>query len=203
MNDVAYGLGFLLHAWVRGMMLEVFGGVGGAGWGWVVAGAVSAAGLLCGVGVGVGSRRDARAYAAGLETDRRRRVWIDSADGVVTVGEWVERWSRTLDVDPRTVESYRSRLRCHILPRFGGVALGAVWPLGVAEWARELQEAGFAPATVRGLLNLLSMIFADAVDERLVPANPVRRRRKRGRRVRAAVAEGVWAMPEHVVRIAD
>jgi hypothetical protein len=41
--------------------------------------------------------------------DRRRRVWIDPADGAVTVAEWVARWFRSLDLDPRTIESYRSR----------------------------------------------------------------------------------------------
>jgi len=72
---------------------------------------------------GFGSRRDAVAYAAGLEVDRRRRVWIDPADSAVTVAEWTGRWFRSLDLDPRTIESYRSRLRCHILPKFGDLPL--------------------------------------------------------------------------------
>ncbi|WP_442792265.1 hypothetical protein [Amycolatopsis sp. NBC_01307] len=36
----------------------------------------------------------------------------------------MERWFPAQDLDPRTIESYRSRLRCHILPKFGtGVAV--------------------------------------------------------------------------------
>ncbi|MFJ9784825.1 hypothetical protein ACIRSS_35000 [Amycolatopsis sp. NPDC101161] len=46
------------------------------------------------------------------------------------------RWFRLLDLDPRTIESYRSRLRCHILPKFGHLPLGAITTLGVTEWAR-------------------------------------------------------------------
>lgn len=131
---------------------------------------------------GFGSRRDAAAYAAGLEVDRRRRVWIDPADSAVTVAEWVARWFRSPDLDPRTIESYRSRLRCHILPKFGALPLGAITALGVTEWVRELERAGYTPSTVSSQLNLLSMLLTDAADERLIPFNPVRRRRRRGRR---------------------
>lgn len=152
---------------------------------------------------GFGSRRDAVAYAAGLEVDRRRRVWIDPADSAVTVADWVVRWFRSLDLDPRTIESYRSRLRCQILPKFGDLSLGAITALGVTEWARQLERDGYVPSTVSSQLNLLSMLLTDAADERLIPFNPVRRRRRRGRRSRRAVGERVWATPEQVVRIAE
>jgi hypothetical protein len=152
---------------------------------------------------GFGSRRDAAAYAAGLEVDRRRRVWIDPADSAVTVADWVARWFRSLDLDPRTIESYDSRLRCHILPKFGDLPLGAITALEVSEWARELERDGFAPSTVSSQLNLLSMLLTDAADERLIPFNPVRRRRRRGQRSRRAVPERIWATPEQVVRIAE
>jgi len=145
---------------------------------------------------GFGSRRDAAAYAAGLEVDRRRRVWIDPADSAVTVADWVARWFRSLDLDPRTIESYRSRLRCHILPKFGALPLGAITALGVTEWARQLEQDGYAPSTVSSQLNLLSMLLTDAANERLIPFNPVRRRRRRGRRSRRAVPERIWATPE-------
>ncbi|MEU4522147.1 hypothetical protein AB0F52_25945 [Amycolatopsis sp. NPDC024027] len=35
-----------------------------------------------------------------------------------------------MDLDPRTIESYRSRLRCHILPKFGHLPLGTITALG-------------------------------------------------------------------------
>ncbi|WP_143168803.1 hypothetical protein [Amycolatopsis australiensis] len=37
-------------------------------------------------------------------------MWIDPADSAVTLAEWVARWFRSLDLDPRTIESYRSRV---------------------------------------------------------------------------------------------
>src|SRR3954463_10891153 len=65
------------------------------------------------------------------------------------------------------------------------------------------ERAGYAPSTVSSQLNLLSMLLADAADERLIPSNPVRRRRRRGRRSRRAVPERVRATPEQAVRIAE
>jgi hypothetical protein len=57
---------------------------------------------------------------------------------------------------------------------------------------------------VNGVLNLLSMILEDPVDERLIEANPVHRKRRRGRRRDHAPSrlEKVWALPEEVIRIA-
>ena len=37
---------------------------------------------------------------------------------VITLAGWVCSWWPTLDLDTRTLENYRSYLRCHILPRF-------------------------------------------------------------------------------------
>ena len=49
------------------------------------------------------------------------------------------------------------------------------------------------------------MMLDDAVDERLIPANPVRRRSRRSRRRdnEPMPAERIWATPEQVVWIAD
>jgi len=61
-----------------------------------------------------------------------------------------------------------------------------------------------AASTVAGIFTVFSMMLDDAVDQRLIPANPVHRRRRRGRRRDHALtrAEKVFAMPEHVIRIA-
>lgn len=74
----------------------------------------------------------------------------------------------------------------------------------MTEWLKQLRER-YAASTVVTLRTILSMITDDAVDERLIPANPVRRRRRRGRRRDHAptLKERVWAMPEQVLRIAE
>ena len=59
--------------------------------------------------------------------------------------------------------------------------------------------------STRPIRTILSMILDDAVDERLIPADPVRRRRRCGRRRdhTPSPRERVWAMPDQVLRIAE
>src|SRR5262249_57607612 len=110
-------------------------------------------------------------------------------------------WFAALDLDMRTVENYRSRLRCHLLPRWGEIALGEITTLQVTVWIKGLADAGYAPATIAGIVKLLSMMLTDAVEERLIPFNPARQRRRRGRRSQRIQPEKVWATPEQVLRI--
>lgn len=149
------------------------------------------------------TRREANDYALDLESDRRRGRWVDPAAGGVTVGEWAGVWLGTLDVDIRTLENYAHSIRRHIEPRWGTVSLRDIKASAVTIWRNELLGR-LASATVRGIVTVLSMMLEDAVDERLIAANPVRRRRRRGRRHRGAPArEKVWATPEQVLRVAD
>lgn len=152
---------------------------------------------------GFATRREANDYALDIESDRRRGRWIDPAAGRVTVGEWARVWLGTLDVDTRTAENYAHRVRRHIEPRWGSTPLREITASAVTIWRNELL-AWLAVSTVGGLLTVFSMMLEDAVDDRLIPANPVRRRRRRGRRHRGApVREQIWATPEQVLRVAD
>lgn len=150
---------------------------------------------------------DAAQEVAGmLDGHRRHGSWLTLSDErttVITLADWVCCWWPTLDLDTRTVENYRSYLRCHILPRFGTLPIAAIAPLDIRMWSTEALEAGYAPATVGGWKNLLSMIFADAVDEGLVAANPVRKHRRRGRRARHLRPERIWATPDQVLAVAE
>ena len=152
---------------------------------------------------GFTSRTAAAAHAAGIEVDQRRGSWLDPVGGRTTLGRWAAEWVGTLDVEPRTEENYRGYLRNHILPRWGGTALGEIGALAVTAWVKQLRR-DYAAATVATIVCVFSMILDDAVDERLIPANPVHRRRRRGRRRdhHPAGRERVWATPEQVLAIA-
>jgi integrase len=149
------------------------------------------------------TEQDALNYIADMESDQRRGRWIDPADGRITLRAWAARWMEALDVEDRTEENYRGLLRNQILPRWAQTAIGDIKALDVAKWRKELRRH-YAPSTVNGVLGLLSMILEDAVDERMIEANPVHRKRRRGRRRDHAPSrlEKVWALPEEVVRIA-
>src|SRR5262249_33521740 len=149
-------------------------------------------------------RGPARAYAEEGNSDRRNGRWLDPDGAKITMNHWAQRWVPTLDVDIRTEENYRAHLRNHILPRWQATPLGGLSALAVTAWRKELSGHP-AAATVAGITTVFSMMLDDAVDERLIPTNPVHRRRQRGRRCdhSPSALERVWAMPEHVIRIAE
>lgn len=149
------------------------------------------------------TEQDALNYIADMESDKRRGRWIDPADGRMSLGEWVALWMQALDVEPRTVENYEGLLRNSILPRWGECPIGSITALDVAVWRKELRKR-YAVSTIDGILCLLSMMLEDAVDQRMIEANPVHRKRRRGRRRNHGPSrlEKVWALPEDVVRIA-
>lgn len=117
---------------------------------------------------------------------------------------WSLVWVETLDVETRTEENYRSYLRNRILPRRGYTALGDITSVAVTIWLKDLRKR-YAASTVAGIRTVFSMMLDDAVDQRLISTNPVHRRRRRGRRRDHSPtrAEKVFAMPEHVIRIAE
>jgi integrase len=152
---------------------------------------------------GFTTQRAADNYAADIECDQRRNTWLDPTRGMTTVAEWVTTWFAALDLDPRTIDNYRSVLRCHILLRWGATPLNAITALGVNKWISDLRQLGYANTTVATIVKVLSMILTDAADEHLIPANPIRRYRRRGRRSHRIERERVWATPTEVLRIAE
>jgi integrase len=149
------------------------------------------------------TEQDAGNYIADMESDQRRGRWVDPADGRMPLGEWAALWMRALDVEPPTEENYQGLLRNSILPRWSETAIGDITALDVATWRKELRHH-YAASTINGILRFLSMILADAVDQRMIEVNPVHRKRHRGRRRDHAPSrlEKVWALPEEVIRIA-
>jgi len=142
-------------------------------------------------------------YMLDVNADQRRGIWLDPAGARTHLAVWADRWLDVIDVEIRTEENRRC-LRLHILPRWGDTPLGEITASAVAEWLKLLRQR-YAASTVAVLRTVLSMLLDDAVDDRLMATNPVRRRRRRGRRRDhgPAIAERVWAMPEHVLRVAE
>lgn len=152
---------------------------------------------------GFPTKKAAQDYADDLDYGRRNGTWIDPTASETTLNEWIIDWLDALDVDVRTEENYRGRLRKHIQPRWGDTALGDISGLEAQAWAKHLRRGGLAPATVEGVMKLFSMLLADAVDERLIPANPIRPRRRGKRRHHARPAEKTWAEPAQALQVAD
>ncbi|WP_170191806.1 tyrosine-type recombinase/integrase [Saccharothrix syringae] len=130
---------------------------------------------------GFRSEKAAEDHANDLESDQRRGTWLDPTGGRTTVEEWLTDWWDALDVDVRTEDNYRSIVRNHIVPHWGGTALADITNLKVQAWAKQLRAGHLSPVTVAGFVKLFSQILTDAAEDKLIIANPIRPRR-RGRR---------------------
>ncbi|WP_190814865.1 tyrosine-type recombinase/integrase [Saccharopolyspora pogona] len=150
---------------------------------------------------GFTSKKSADAYADTLETEQRQGTWIDPAAGQITLTEWSTDWLDALDVSDNTETQYRSLLNNHILPRWGESALTDITGIGVAKWKKKIRSNGYAEATITTMTKVLSMMLADAADEELITANPIRPNR-RGKRHRAKRTKQLWVTPAQALQLA-
>lgn len=151
---------------------------------------------------GFPTHKAATNYVGTLEDEHRQGTFIDPTRGQITVAEWSTTWVEALDVAERTEDQYRGLLRNHILPRWGHTSLADISNIAVATWGKNKRADGYSPTSVTLMTKVLSMMLSDAADERLIPANPIRPRR-RGKRPRLKRPERLWATPEQALRIAD
>lgn len=152
---------------------------------------------------GFRTKDDALDHGREQEADVRRGVYIDPRDGSTTVAQFVTAWIDSIDVRPSSMRQYRSRLRAHILPRWGEDELRSVTPLAVRRWTNDLKKSGLAPRTVSEIVALLRLILEDAVAEKRIPFNPIPRASRRGRYEKIETPERMWATERQVLRLAE
>ncbi|MFD1045492.1 tyrosine-type recombinase/integrase [Kibdelosporangium lantanae] len=150
---------------------------------------------------GFRSKTEAEEKAQEIDVDRRRNTFINPNAGKLPLGDWSPTWFGSIDVAPTTEAQYTSLINNHILPRWQSVDLCDITNLDVRTWAKKLRLSGYSQSTVKSILKILTMMLADAVDEKLLTSNPIRPQR-RGRRQQVRRKKVVWATPEQVVRIA-
>lgn len=112
---------------------------------------------------------DATNYLTGVESTKLTGSYIDPTRARLTVGDWAQRWiDSQADLKPSTKERYAGILRAHVIPRWEHIRLADVSHADVQTWVTELSQSA-APATVRKIHRVLSLILAFAVkDGRLV-----------------------------------
>jgi integrase len=149
------------------------------------------------------SARAARDYAAGLETDVRRKTFINPRDGRITVAEWAEAWIESIDVGPLSEKEYRLRLKNKILPQWGTVAVGDLSATGISTWEKKLRK-DVSKNYADGVMSVLRTMLDDAVSEKLRGDNPVAARKsgRRGKYKPKPKDEKVIATPRQVLLIA-
>ena len=125
---------------------------------------------------GFANKTDADEWAAGVEVDQRRDVFIDPRQGDLLLSEWVALWRDANHAGPATSAKYDSLLRTHIVAKFGRQPLRNITRMSVQGWMKDLRDRHEA-STVASIRSLFSTIMEEAVEERIVPINPCRKLR--------------------------
>lgn len=115
--------------------------------------------------------------AADVESDQRRRRFVDPRLAQTTIDEWIRQWSDAHRVANVTWATYDSHIRNHILPRWSGTALGDIQRIAVKGWVNRTLRPNMADKSAQDILVLFSMILGEAVNEGLVGSNPCRKLR--------------------------
>ncbi len=118
------------------------------------------------------TKAEARNFLAGIETDLTRGSYVDPDAGRIKFGEYAGWWLEQRHLRPRTRESYDSQLK-HILPTFEGATLNSITPIDVRSWHGRLANSGLHANTVSKVYRMLRTIMTTAVDDGLLPSNPV------------------------------
>jgi integrase len=103
----------------------------------------------------------------------KHSTWIDPKDGKVTFTDYVEQaWWPSRHLEVSTAAAYRSNLDHHLIPYFGTYPLEAILPSTVQAWVTNAVEGELSPRSVRKYHTLLHGIFARAIRDRILLANP-------------------------------
>ncbi|MCX5394041.1 hypothetical protein [Streptomyces sp. NBC_00094] len=117
---------------------------------------------------------DAKAWLRRAGTDSERGEFVDPRDGSITVADYVTRyWKVGVRGAPGTVKRIDERVRLHVLPHLGEVALRDVSATVLRGYIATL-EGECAPRYARQILTSLSNIFETAIDDKRLVRNPMR-----------------------------
>lgn len=124
-------------------------------------------------------KREAEQFANLVETERAQGTMIDPRRGRITVGQWWEQWWPTVtNLRPTTRARDEYYFHAFVVPRFGDVPIGKLDRTDVRGWVAQLvaaNGAGLAPATVQKIVQILNKTMRAALEDRLIPHNPVDR----------------------------
>jgi integrase len=140
---------------------------------------------------------DAERYLTGIEHSKITGTYLDPSRSKIAVGVWSRQWLEAqTHLKPTTGARYEGILSKHIEPRWDGTPLSQVTHADVNAWIASLC---LAPATVRYVHRVFSLIMELAVRDGRIPKNPAT-----GVRLpRAATPEKRFLTPEHVHQLAD
>jgi integrase len=120
------------------------------------------------------SRREAEKAGVAREIDAVRGDWTSPLAARTLFADYVETayWPSTAHLEVSTRVAYRYTLDRHFLPRFGHLQMRRISPSVVQAWVNDATKTKLSARTVVKYHMLLHRIFARAVIDRAVAANP-------------------------------
>ena len=120
-------------------------------------------------------------------------------------GQYAKHWKEVHaiaeSVKGSTLNSYLSIFDKHIEPEFKNMGMQAISSAEINAFRAKLLKKGLSKKTVRNILNLLSKVFTDAVDDQYlrhlpVIKKPVVSRKRKGRALQPAEVQALLANAE-------
>jgi integrase len=100
-------------------------------------------------------------------------TWVNPDLQNIFLEEYVKSWrSSKSTVSGKTLATYASQLKNHILPRFGDKKLTAITTSEIRIWVSALEREEVGPTTIRQSYRLLHQILESAVVDELLMRNP-------------------------------
>jgi integrase len=122
---------------------------------------------------GFATKKDAQKWERDTLTAMAGGTYTDPNVGRRTVGEIAPRFFAIHPAKPATIARYESAWRVRVERQWGSVPVRNVRVSDVKEWVRAMELDGRSAATIGSALDVLSGVMALAVEDRLIPANPV------------------------------
>jgi integrase len=113
---------------------------------------------------------DAERYLTSVESAKLTGQYLDPNRSKVTVGGWADQWlASKLDLAPKTRDRYEGIIRAHVRPRWGNVPLHKVTHAELQRWVAGIDAA---PATIKKVHRVMSMLLAYAMKDGRLAVNP-------------------------------
>ncbi len=112
-----------------------------------------------------GRRDQALDFQAEVRQAARAGSFVHPADSKTTFASYSATWIGNLQVRDSTLANYQANLRNHLLPVFGARRLDRISRTDVQAFITTLRAGHLAPATIRGVVNLLRTILRSAVHD--------------------------------------
>ncbi|MFE5790679.1 tyrosine-type recombinase/integrase [Rhodococcus erythropolis] len=121
------------------------------------------------------TKAEANAWAANVEVDKLKGIYVSPAAGKTTVAEMYKQWRPTkLNLAPSSLRRYELSWEGQVAPTWQTVKLSDMTASGIEVWLAQLVAHPYSATTIKKAHQLLSMLLDLAVRDYRIQANPAK-----------------------------